>query len=107
MPDRITKIRGNDPRLTETRLRGDARAIEIRNQTWQWKVGDRQVFIYNPAGERHAVAHHVLLGITEAEWNAINEDSETIPITPKDISDYVMGFDAARADFQREGGLRF
>jgi hypothetical protein len=95
MADRRFKLRGSDPRINEPRRRGDTRILDLKSGTWQWKVNATTAFIYNPSDERTEVPLYTILGMTKAEWDKHHDDwsdmesSSAIPITPKDISDYI------------------
>jgi hypothetical protein len=95
MPDREHKLRGSDPRLNEPRSRGDTRILDLKSGKWQWKIGGDTAFIYSPEGTRTDVPLCDVLGMTKAEWDKHHaewsdmDSSSTIPITPKDISDYI------------------
>jgi len=52
MPDKTHKIRGNDPRLSEPKLRGDCRVLELDDGKWQWQTDGSKLIVYSPAGEK-------------------------------------------------------
>ncbi len=95
MPDREHKLRGSDPRLNEPRARGDTRILDLKSGRWQWKVNTDTAFIYSPEGKRTDVPLYDVLGMAKAEWDHHHDQlhegpgGSTIPITPKDISDYI------------------
>ncbi len=95
MPDREHKLRGSDPRLNEPRRRGDTRVLDLKSGLWQWKVATDKVIIYSPENKRHEVPMHEIFGMTAEELRKHHDDwtdydsTSTIPVTPKDISDYI------------------
>lgn len=67
MPDKIKKIRGDDPRFNENtpKRRKGYRSIHFPSGVWQWKAKhDYKIIIYSPTRERHEMFYWEMLDIT-------------------------------------------
>lgn len=89
MPDKIKKIRGNDPALSKPQKpqkRGDCRVLELASGMWQWKTDGIAVIIYDPAGKRYDKDIGDIFEIPPSTVNAFRcGDREGLSIEPRDI----------------------
>jgi hypothetical protein len=91
MPDKIHKIRGNDPRLNQpTKPRKGYRSIHRPSGLWQWKTNGYDVIIYDPV--RRPTRIHVwdLENKTRDEWwDNRGWDEFGHSIYPSEVRDYI------------------
>lgn len=99
MPDKIKKIRGDDPRLSSNsqKKRKGYRSIHLPNGVWQWKTDGVEVIIYSPTRERVSILYWDMLSTTEEafrkKWNESKVGNVWYAgecITPGEIRDFIV-----------------
>jgi len=77
MPDKTPKRRGDDPALSEPKLRGDCRRLDLDDGTWQWKTNGSVVTVYSPTG------------VATTETFVPQDEAGVWEITPSDVKAFI------------------
>jgi hypothetical protein len=93
MPDKKTKVRGNDPRFSQSKLRGDCRSVHVDGQEWQWKTNGYDIIIYSPTGKRSHVNAWTVEGKSKEEFDRIwayrDWDDPSHTVYPGDVRAFI------------------
>jgi hypothetical protein len=91
MPDKKLKIRGNDPKWSQPKLRPHLRCIHFsETEIWQWKTNGYEIFIFDPQRNRTIIRAWDLEGSTESEFFRNREWCEFgHAIYPSDVRTYI------------------
>lgn len=95
MPDKKTKIRGNDPALNERKLGKGERAVEIDGEFWSFRVGKSYVVIRDPNGHGTQVEMldrdgemNLEIGIAQGGMK-MDFDEQALAVTPGTVEAYI------------------